>query len=1150
MSGKRNTAASMINYKVVFILAAIVCLSNITIAQTQQLKFNQIEGSNGITLGKVNAITQDMHGFTWFSDQTNRRIVRYDGNHMTQYKNDPNDPNSLGGYYPECLLSDPSGVIWIGFNGSGLDRFDPISGTFTHFRNDPNDTESLGNDYVNAICIDHLGYLWVGTLSGLDRMDPVTGTFEHFRHDANDPNSLSHDVIRAIYEDKEGTLWIGTGLPWNYDGKGGLNRMDRTTGTFTRYLHDPNDPNSLASNKVRALLEDSKGNFWVGTAGDGLHTLDRKTGKITRHPYDPKHPEKLSRPPLNAESGYDHITFIVEDAEEKIWIGTASNGLNRYDPNSQKVTHFGNDSDKSGMFKDNSGWCAYPTSDGMVWLGTQEDHLFKIDLFNITIPHIAMDAGAAAFGEGNSSQILLGNYAGLTILDMGNGTTRQLVHDPLNSNSLSHNTINNILKDHQGIIWIGTVDGLNRFDPQTEVFTHYFHDPDDPESLSESDITAIYEDGDLNLWVGTTAMGLNLLDIKTGKVRHYGENVKHINDIGNNRIKAIVGDKTDTLWIGLDNNSGVNSMDKTTGVFKQYLVGQTTNDLFIDSLGVLWVGTDNGLFAYNKTSDDFNPLSEKITGIGIKAIVMAIIDDDQDNLWINSMDGIYKLNKTRDELIRFDEENGLIIMDANRLYQASRYRADDGQLFFGYSQGYYAFYPKKLGITPDVSKLYFTSFWLNNRLIKPGSSGPLQQSIDDTHEILLDYDQNGFAFSFTSINYRGSKDNTISYTLENYDEEWRQSGMEDKVSYFKVPPGNYIFRIKALNSANGIWSEKNIVLNIAPPWWATWWAYTVYAILCVTSIFFVDRFQRKRLLQKAQAQAKEKELAQAKKIKKAYDELAIAHTHLKTTQTQLIQSEKMASLGELTAGIAHEIQNPLNFVNNFSELNTELLQELDEEATKGNLTEVKDLAKDIKANEEKINHHGKRAGEIVKGMLQHSRGSSGQKEPTDINSLADEYLRLAYHGLRAKDKGFNATMNTDFDKAIGMVNIVPQDMGRVILNLITNAFYAVNERKQQNPEGYEPTVSVGTKKSKGKIEISVKDNGNGIPQKILDKIFQPFFTTKPTGQGTGLGLSLAYDIIKAHGGELNVETSSNESIPHAEKEIYGTLFIISLPLNT
>ncbi|HEX6848942.1 MAG TPA: ATP-binding protein [Chitinophagaceae bacterium] len=265
-----------------------------------------------------------------------------------------------------------------------------------------------------------------------------------------------------------------------------------------------------------------------------------------------------------------------------------------------------------------------------------------------------------------------------------------------------------------------------------------------------------------------------------------------------------------------------------------------------------------------------------------------------------------------------------------------------------------------------------------------------------------------------------------------------------------------------------------------------------------------------------------------------------AYANLKATQQQLIQSEKMASLGELTAGIAHEIQNPLNFVNNFSDVNTELIGELKSELATGNMQLAKEIADDIKENEEKINHHGKRADAIVKGMLQHSRTSSGQKEPTDINALADEYLRLAYHGLRAKDKSFNAKFETNFDNSVGKINVAPQDIGRVIFNLINNAFYTVNEKQKQSVNGYEPTVAITTAKYNGKVEIKVSDNGNGIPQRILEKIFQPFFTTKPTGQGTGLGLSLAYDIItKGHGGELKVETKEGE----------GSEFIILLPIN-
>ena len=272
-------------------------------------------------------------------------------------------------------------------------------------------------------------------------------------------------------------------------------------------------------------------------------------------------------------------------------------------------------------------------------------------------------------------------------------------------------------------------------------------------------------------------------------------------------------------------------------------------------------------------------------------------------------------------------------------------------------------------------------------------------------------------------------------------------------------------------------------------------------------------------------------------------------TNLKSTQSQLIQSEKMASLGELTAGIAHEIQNPLNFVNNFSEVNTELIDEMKEQLAKDNKQLAIEIANDIQDNEQKINHHGKRAADIVKGMLQHSRSSNSIKQPTDINALCDEYLRLSYHGLKAKDKNFNATMKTEFDEGIGNINIIPQDIGRVILNLINNAFYAVHEREkliansqQLIASAYQPTVTVKTLKPPlgdgGSVEIRVADNGGGIPQKILDKIFQPFFTTKPTGQGTGLGLSLSYDIVKAHGGELRVETKEGE----------GSEFIIVLPI--
>ncbi len=326
----------------------------------------------------------------------------------------------------------------------------------------------------------------------------------------------------------------------------------------------------------------------------------------------------------------------------------------------------------------------------------------------------------------------------------------------------------------------------------------------------------------------------------------------------------------------------------------------------------------------------------------------------------------------------------------------------------------------------------------------------------------------------------------------------------------------------------------------------------VFAFLWGVAMWINNRKQRKALeLEQLKAIEREKEFRITEAIKaklevqvgertaelmRQKEELEKALEELKSTQEQLIQSEKMASLGELTAGIAHEIQNPLNFVNNFSEVSNELLQEMKEELENGNNEEAIAIVEDVIQNISKITHHGKRADSIVKGMLQHSRSGSGQKEPTDINALADEYLRLSYHGLRAKDKSFNADFKLDLDPDLPKMELYPQEIGRVLLNLINNAFYAAIDKKrmmenEKNPESaqFVPSVLVSTKSLKNGIEIRVRDNGNGIPEEIKSKIFQPFFTTKPTGKGTGLGLSMSYEIItKGHGGKLTLSTQEGE----------------------
>ena len=1111
-------------------------------AQIQQVKFQELTQVNGVSLGKILAITRDKYGFMWFADQTYGSLIRFDGSNITRYRNDPANSQSLGGFRLECLAIDSSGNIWIGFYGQGLDKFDPSTGIFTHYRHDIKNKASLSHDNVSAVLVDHLGNLWVGTDGGLDLLDQKTGTFKHFSHKDNDSTSLSFNTVRSIYEDRSGELWVGTGGFFQDKNNGGLNRFHRKTGSFTRYMSDPANQQTLIDNRVKAIFEDSRGTFWIGTSEDGLHTMDRKTGLFTRHQYNPQRPEQLSRPKFI--NYYDHITFITEDADKKIWIGSFLNGLTRYDPASGKITRYGGQDDKAGAFNESNSWCAYTTPDGLIWLPIHTEDasgLYKIDIYNTIIPHYGNSYadGVLSFYEESSTVCWYATYSrGLVRKNFKDGTIRRFTNKPGDPNSISNNGVFDILKDKQGDLWIGTENGLNHFNLKTEKFTRYYNVTDKDTRYS---VWSLCEDTDSTIWVGRVNQGgLDLFNKKTGKFKSYKNDPADINTISNNMVSHIYRDGVNDLWIGTFNNGGLNKLDIRTGKFTRYLSGLSIGKIYRDAAGILWFATNGGLFRYDKKTDSFNALTNKNSENNITT-VEGIVADKEDNLWLSTVTGIYMVTKNRDQIIHYGKE---FVAPGNNFnfYTPSCFKREDGEISFGTNTGYYAFNPEKLRTGFGINQLYFTRFWLGNKEIRPGVEDPLKESLYTTKEIRLKHNQNVFSLSATYIDYRNWGGKKIYYQLENYDNDWRTANSEDKIQYYKVPPGEYLFRIKIPNSSNGEWIEKTMAIIVSPPWWATWWAYVIYGLLLAALATAIHHFQKSRLIKAERERTRAKELAQAKEIEKAY-------TELKATQAQLIQSEKMASLGELTAGIAHEIQNPLNFVNNFSEVNTEMGAELQEAIKRRNWGDTEEIAQNILDNEQKILHHGKRADAIVKGMLQHSRSGSGVKEPTNINALADEYLRLTYHGLKAKDKSFNASFKTDFDQNIGNINIIPQDIGRVLLNLINNAFYAVDEKKKQIGDGYEPEVTVSTRLENApknqpnsqivnRVIISVRDNGNGIPQKILDKIFQPFFTTKPTGQGTGLGLSLSYDIIKAHGGELKVNTKEGE----------GTEFIIQLPM--
>jgi len=1102
----------------------------------QQKLFQEIKPVKS-SMGNILDITQDRLGYVWLTGmdaEHGNGLFRYNGSDFTYYS--PDTSGNAKVFDATSLCTDSSGMIWVGTYSRGLYRFDPMTHVFTQFRHSPKIPSSLANDTIRlggGLLTDHEGNVWIGTGRGLDMLQPGSTKFIHFGHKAGDASSLSSNRIGKIYEDPEGNLWVSCGSDSRQNEKGGLNLFNRKTRTFTQYIPDPGNPES-PENNITSIYQDNKGTIWLGALNNRIMTFDKKTGDFTKYPYDSLHPEKLGSLPLR--SRVNIITSIRGDAKGNIWIGTYGQGIQKYNPRSGEIKHFGMlwlAPDK--VVRDTlDGFNApyvnslFIDKNGLLWFGSAT--LYMINPFRKNIPYDSTkQAFVNAFYKDESSNLWIATDDGLLYKPV-HGKEKVYVHQPDNPNSPSITGISTMIADKEGNLWLGTYEAvtpsqklaqLDKFNPATGKFTHY--------TISTKwKATRIYnlcfDDNERSLWIGTDN-GLFEMNTQTGNIsRQFRHNRTDTNGISNNWVNQVAPYGT-FLWISTF--SGLDRLNKKNGSWQHYLVRQAVNCVYKDTEGILWAGTTGGLFRYNATQNRFHRYRDTTTDFSPTGI-SNIQEDDRHNLWATGINTIYRIPADRKSLYLYGPQNGV---DLNITANQISYQSQDGKLYMGNRKGYYSFYPDSLGTDFIRPAVYITGFHLGNKEVLPGPESLLKKPLFETKEIRLSHDQNSFSLDFEALNYTDQEPVHYRYMMQGYDNRWHDASEQQKAYFFGLPPGHYVFKVMAINS-NNLWGEKDIMIIISPPWWTTWWGISILAAALI-GIIWAAVYVRSRQLRKANKLLEEKVTHRTEQLKKSLEEL-------KSTQSQLIQSEKMASLGELTAGIAHEIQNPLNFVNNFSEINKELIEELKvkNEELKIENADVKDLLNDIEDNSEKINHHGKRADAIVKSMLQHSRTSSGKKELTDINALADEYLRLSYHGMRAKDKSFNCEMKTEFDESLEKINVVPQDIGRVFLNLFNNAFFACNERSRaetlegfQNLQGldaYVPTVTLVTRKENDHVTITVRDNGNGIPEKIKDKIFQPFFTTKPTGQGTGLGLSLAYDIVKSHGGYLKVRSKEGE----------------------
>ncbi|MCX6290175.1 MAG: ATP-binding protein [Bacteroidetes bacterium] len=1118
--------------KIVFSFLLVTCFARNLFAENKlpaNIRFGRISVDKGLSHATVYCSFQDSQGFMWFG--TEDGLNKYDGYSFEVYKSDPADRRTISNNIIRCIFEDSKQNLWVGTD-NGLNVYNRSNGSFSHYQNVASDAASLSNNIVSSLAEDKNGTLWIGTSGGLNAFDHATKKFTVYKNNPSDFSSISSNVISSLAVDAAGILWIGTAA-------NGLNAFDPATKKCRRFQSVTNDKQSLSENEITCLKADHSGALWIGTLNGGLNALNTSTGKFTRYTSEPG---GLSQ---------NSVFSVCEDKTGMVWIATMGGGLDAFDPASGKFMVYKYDRQNIESLSSNKTWNIFEDNAGTIWISTSGG----VSYYNRTISKfVTYQANPGADGEVNNNVYsiyedqegrvwtgILGG--GLNVFSRSEGKFVNEKYSFLTNPLLRFSNIFAIYEDLDGTLLLGTTDGLIALEPSSGKITVYKNKANDPSSLSNNYVRSIFQDRSASIWIGTLGGGLNLFDKKNGKFSSFKNNPSDPSSISNNVVTDIYEeDKDGILWIGTY-GGGLNAFDRKSKKFTAYktdvnnlksISSNFVQCLYHDASGNLWIGTyGGGLNVLDKTTSVFTHYTER-DGLP-NNIVNGILADFHGYLWISTNNGVCKLKPaSEDQSTQLNFSRSYSVVDGlqNKFNENACFIGKNGWMYFGGSNGLNAFHPDSIHDNTIIPPVAITRFFLFE---KPSRMDTL---ITNKKTIDLKYDQNFFSFEFSALNFIFPDKNRYAYKMEGLPgiDHWTYIGTSRTKSFTNIDPGVYTFRVRACNN-DGFWNNEGIaiVITIKPPFWKTWW-FMILSVITVVFVIFMYIRLRTRTLVRQNVVLEEKVNQRTSELKEKNEELTHTMDHLRSTQDQLVQSEKMASLGQLTAGIAHEIQNPLNFVNNFSELSVDLINEME---TIPDEEEKKFIIEDIKQNLTKINHHGKRADSIVKGMLMHSRTGVPEKQLTDVNKLVDEFITLAFHGIRAKDNSFNCEIEKSLAEGLPSVQIIPQEISRVLLNIFNNAFYAVDERKKKDKNNYQPVVTLTTRKENNHIIIGIRDNGLGIPPEIKDKIFNPFFTTKPTGQGTGLGLSISYDIItKGHQGELKVESTPGEF----------TEFIIGLPV--